>query len=239
MTSSNPSNERDIRFTVSSALLKELGERLVGRPAVALAELIKNSYDADATKVEVHLGEDSLVISDNGQGMTENEFETFWMRIGSQHKREMAHSRKLKRPLTGSKGVGRLAVQFLAHCVQVSTKSADDDFLVATVDWDQAAQSDLLTQATAKMVKPGISVDFPANMNHGTIIKLTGLKQAWTEEEVKIVARQIWMLQPPIASEREQMRFVVEFTSDKPGLEKDFGKQIEAILDIWHARISG
>ncbi|MEI6128403.1 MAG: hypothetical protein WCQ99_17805, partial [Pseudomonadota bacterium] len=36
-------------FSVDSMLLRELGERLVGRPHIALAELVKNSYDADAT----------------------------------------------------------------------------------------------------------------------------------------------------------------------------------------------
>jgi hypothetical protein len=44
---------KKLRFTVDSALLRELGERLVGQPHVALAELIKNSYDADASVVEV------------------------------------------------------------------------------------------------------------------------------------------------------------------------------------------
>ena len=43
----------DYKFTVDAELLRELGERLVGRPHIALAELIKNSYDADATKVEI------------------------------------------------------------------------------------------------------------------------------------------------------------------------------------------
>ena len=40
-------------FTIDAALLRELGERLVGKPHIALAELVKNSYDADATEVTI------------------------------------------------------------------------------------------------------------------------------------------------------------------------------------------
>jgi len=43
------------RFTVDAELLRELGERLVGRQYIALAELVKNSFDADASKVEIRL----------------------------------------------------------------------------------------------------------------------------------------------------------------------------------------
>ena len=56
-----------LNFTVDSALLRELGERLVGKPHIALAELVKNSYDADATKVIIRLLPDRIEILDNGQ----------------------------------------------------------------------------------------------------------------------------------------------------------------------------
>jgi DNA mismatch repair ATPase MutL len=72
-----------IRFTVDAALLRELGERLVGQPHVALAELIKNAYDADASSVEVRIESNRIEVSDNGHGMDLSEFKRFWMRIGS------------------------------------------------------------------------------------------------------------------------------------------------------------
>ena len=58
-------------FTVDAALLRELGERLIGRPYIALAELVKNSYDADATDCRIEFGDDSITVSDNGHGMSE------------------------------------------------------------------------------------------------------------------------------------------------------------------------
>ena len=50
---------------------------------------------------------DRIEISDDGHGMTFDEFKNFWMRIGTPHKRA-TQSRELKRPMTGSKGVGQI-----------------------------------------------------------------------------------------------------------------------------------
>ena len=62
-------------FTVDAALLKELGERLVGKPHIALAELVKNAYDADArelrvTFVDAESAGGSLLLIDDGNGMS-------------------------------------------------------------------------------------------------------------------------------------------------------------------------
>ena len=110
-----------IHFTVDSELLRELGERLVGRQYIALAELVKNSFDADATRVEIRIQDDSIKVSDNGHGMTEEDFASRWMRVGSTHKIHEMTSPLLKRRLTGSKGVGRLAVQFLASELELTS----------------------------------------------------------------------------------------------------------------------
>ena len=81
-------------FTVDAALLKELGERLVGQPHIALAELIKNSYDADANKVVVSIDDDSITVTDDGDGMSTDRFRDFWMRVGSPHKQAIDRTKK-------------------------------------------------------------------------------------------------------------------------------------------------
>ena len=147
-----------IYFTVDSELLRELGERLVGRQYIALAELVKNSFDADATKVEIRIQDDSIEVSDNGHGMTADDFASRWMRVGSTHKIQEKTSPILKRRLTGSKGVGRLAVQFLASELELSSVPDEKNSpvgssvqeLFAIVDWDTAVQAGELTQATAE-----------------------------------------------------------------------------------------
>ena len=128
-------------FTIDAELLRELGERLVGKPHIALAELIKNSYDADATEVTIKFAPNkrSIEVIDNGHGMTPDEFKNFWMRIGTTHKKEK-QSRDFGRIMTGSKGVGRLAVQFLANKLTIQTvpKNGNGEWLEAKINWDEA-----------------------------------------------------------------------------------------------------
>src|SRR5437588_6167495 len=102
------------KFVIDASLLRELGERLIGRPAIALGELVKNAFDADATTCRIDFGNDQIIVSDNGMGMSEGDFLRHWMRIGTTHKVDERLSPRLKRPLTGSKGIGRLSAQFLA-----------------------------------------------------------------------------------------------------------------------------
>src|SRR5438270_7901999 len=113
-------------FVVDAALLHELGERLIGRPAIALGELIKNAFDADATICRIEFGQDTIVVSDNGHGMADDEFRKHWMRIATTHKVGERSSRRFKRPLTGSKGIGRLSAQFLADQLILDSNPQDD-----------------------------------------------------------------------------------------------------------------
>ncbi len=68
-----------LNFTVDSKLLEELGQRLVAKPSIALAELVKNAYDADAHLVEIDFRpkDDLISVRDDGHGMTLEEFRDF------------------------------------------------------------------------------------------------------------------------------------------------------------------
>lgn len=131
-----------IAFQTEGRLLQELGERLVASPQVALVELIKNAYDADATRCQVILGEKDkvLVVEDDGQGMTFGQFETRWMRIATSNKVDSPRSRKFLRNLTGQKGIGRFAVRSLGGLLQLHSVAYDrgrgcKTRLTAEFDW--------------------------------------------------------------------------------------------------------
>ena len=245
---------QEIHFTVDAELLRELGERLVGRQYIALAELVKNSYDADATKVEIRIEDDSIEVSDNGHGMTYDDFANRWMRVGSTHKVAEMRSPEFKRPLTGSKGVGRLAVQFLARDLElISTPDqkrikpdSSPTELFALVDWDSAVQSGELTHATALYeVRDPKDTNFPLDRLHGTTVTLKRLKHEWNPEEFEALAREIWFLQPPFralsgfAEGQESSNFEVELHAIDPTVEAAFKEQMPRILDIYNSRIVG
>lgn len=235
-----------INFTVDAALLRELGERLVGQPHIALAELIKNSYDADATKVVIKFSGNNIEVLDNGHGMDFEEFRRFWMRIGSPHKQEQKVSRNFQRPVTGSKGVGRLAVQFLGNTLEMRTVSQKNEGseLEAYVNWDEAVHAGELTSAVAKYQKIPRATSFPDGGKHGTAITLSSLNQKWDSEEIVNLARAVWWLQPPFRSNpslrsEKQKEFTIELESPDPTAVKEFDTQMRAYLDIWYARLVG
>jgi len=130
-----------LRFTVESRLLRELGERLVKQPEVALVELIKNAYDADARTCYVRYNPpERISVIDDGHGMTLKEFTNGWMRIGTSLKEGEARSRVYDRVITGEKGIGRFAVRFLGTELDLRTVAYDVSrkmrtVLTATFHW--------------------------------------------------------------------------------------------------------
>jgi len=117
--------EATASFQTQGRLLQELGERLVAKADVALLELVKNSYDADASLCRVKFDGENIEIIDDGHGMTENEFLDNWMRIATSDKQRQRFSRRFRRRVTGSKGIGRFAVRFLGRRLRLETVAVD------------------------------------------------------------------------------------------------------------------
>ena len=227
-----------LTFSVDAALLAELGERLVGEPHIALGELIKNSYDADATHVRIVFTGDELVVEDDGHGMTFDEFDRLWMRVGSTHKYDQGTSRTLGRPLTGSKGVGRLAVQFLARRLTLYT-CAESEELEATVYWPDAARPGAeLVETTVLVTRREAQRRFVDAMS-GTRLVLGDLNHEWVSADFRHLAQEIWTLQPPFRSAGVSDDFEISLETGDPTVRAAFDSQLRAVLDIWTARLVG
>ena len=236
-------------FTIDAELLRELGERLVGKPHIALAELVKNSYDADATQVTIKFlpHRDRIEISDDGHGMSFDEFKNFWMRIGTTHKKEK-RSRDLGRLMTGSKGVGRLAVQFLANELIIRTVPADKNIkgLEARIDWKNAIETKPAETKELTEVEVVYRELDPKSLNtcktQGTSIILKQLKDEWTAKSIRDLASELWWLQPPLGAsplDNAKDRFSIHFQSAQQDYEKIFANQMNAVKSIWIARLVG
>ncbi len=142
-----------LHFEVDSHHLIELGERLVAKPSIALAELVKNSYDADATFVEIkfinvrNMG-GIIIVKDDGDGMSFNDIKTKWVRIGTDYKERNPISSKFKRTRTGRKGIGRFACRLLSEKLILTSVSGNDEKLQVTVvfDWGKLKPGQLVEE---------------------------------------------------------------------------------------------
>ena len=132
-----------VNFEVDSALLSELGERLVGSVQVALMELVKNSYDADATEVTISINRVACGvetrIDDNGVGMTFEQVKKYWMRIATTNKVVNYISAIYGRPKSGAKGIGRFSCRRLGGKLRLhttaETEGGDFETTEFVVDW--------------------------------------------------------------------------------------------------------
>ena len=242
---------QSLNFTIDSHLLQELGERLVGRHYIALAELVKNAFDADANHCEIYLYDDEIEVCDDGHGMTFTEFRDFWMRIGTTNKVKQQLSRDYGRPLTGSKGIGRLAVQFLAKNVEIITTSAlTNERVYAEVDWDEAIEAGDLTEAVAYYSVSNERETYASGSPIGTRIMLKTLNHDWRYDEddrhspVRSLAREVWMLQPPFADatqdeHRTPEAFSIDLLANDKRVEELFQDQLSKVLEVWDAKITG
>lgn len=163
-----------LTFSIEARLLRELGERLVRRPEIALVELIKNSYDADATECTVGVGANAFEVVDDGNGMTLDQFAAGWMRVGTSAKAAVPTSPRFHRPITGEKGIGRFSVRFLGD--QLSLETVADDLtrghrtrLTARFIWpDYDAAQDLGQVAVPYELEP-----VPEAIPTGTRLRIT------------------------------------------------------------------
>lgn len=231
-------------FTVDAALLKELGERLVGKPHIALAELVKNAYDADATKVRITFEDDAIEVVDNGDGMSKSEFKSFWMRVGTTHKQDTPITPLFNRKVSGSKGVGRLSVQFLGNSLKlwsVSRKNRSVAFR-AEVDWRLAQRAASLVKSGAKVFRSNAGGILPAGYEHGTRLRIEGLNQEWNADGLRNLARELWFLRPPkpLADDLEEKdSFDIELEGAAEEERSAFNTQLDKAFQSWIAEIRG
>ncbi|WP_294329162.1 ATP-binding protein, partial [uncultured Sphingomonas sp.] len=188
-----------IRFSVDAAHIQRLGEQLVSKQETALSELIKNAYDADATRVTLTFTGHAqaggvLRIEDNGTGMTEAIIRSSWMRISTNLKEDQPHSPVFGRTRAGRKGIGRFSVQRLGQRLDFTSKPAGEPVgYRVRFDWDEAfrpgvALSDVFSRIERFNKDPN---------DQGTTLEIVDLRDAWSPAAIERVWKAVVLLQAP------------------------------------------
>src|SRR5688500_7830520 len=113
-------------FEISLSVLNHLGRNLYRSFATVLGEAISNAWDADAKRVEIIVNKekDSFFIADDGVGMTADDFQKRFLRIGYSKRKGGQHVSAGGRPFIGRKGIGKLALLSCAETITVISKVA-------------------------------------------------------------------------------------------------------------------
>ncbi|WP_445365384.1 ATP-binding protein [Microbulbifer sp. ANSA001] len=229
-----------IPFKARAHLLKLLGDELIGDDRLAIFELVKNSYDADAIQVDVTLDLESadpkIVVRDyEGHGMDEDTILNKWMEIGTDSKRKKNRNRspKYKRMPLGEKGVGRLAVHKLGKDLTIHTRAKGHPEFRIKINWPSLIEeADYIEDTKVKVEELKVPEIFHSD-HTGTKIEIHDLNtKDWARGDIRRLKRLLTSLVSPFKS-------VSDFSVNLhiPGREKDLKDVLEAqdVLDraIW------
>lgn len=201
-------------FSVSARVALQLGRESISSSITAILELIKNSYDADAEQVRIRFHElgtqrATLVIEDDGLGMSQASLKESWMVLGTAGKSLNPKTGK-GRIVTGEKGLGRLGLDRLATGTKVQTKAKGATSATELdVDWTKYEAANTALEAVKHKLYTLQHLDFDPitgvkrQVKQGTRLILTGLKDTWNEETIGELRKEIGLLLSPFAGPKD------------------------------------
>lgn len=196
---------KKISFRPNARLILQLGDQLIRSESIAVLELIKNAYDACATKVTIHLsnldkpGFGEIVIEDDGMGMDFNILNDVWLRPGTTWKRDQiaagTYLNNCDRIPLGEKGIGRFGVHKLGEHIELITKTKSSKEAYLKINWSEFNTSNELSEIPIELFERDPTV-FKKTAS-GTKIIIRELRNVWTRGEVRELFRAVNSLNSP------------------------------------------
>lgn len=194
-------------FRPRARLMLLLGDQLIRDVGIALVELVKNAYDADADTCEVTLRavdqagpEASIVVEDDGVGMNLDTVLNVWLEPGTEHRKNQrargTRTRRYGRLPLGEKGVGRFAVHKLGRRVRLVTRKSRGPEVVVDIDWREFERARYLADVPIEVRER--SPEHFRGKRRGTRIEISDLRDSpWARTRVQTVHRAITSIRSP------------------------------------------
>jgi len=200
-----------LQFKVSSALKNIIGSDLINDDFIAVFELVKNSYDAHATEVEITFEKidtpnSKIIIKDNGKGMNSDDLVNKWLFVAYSAKKngteednyDFRDKIKVKRAYAGAKGIGRFSCDRLGTILYLETKKDEPNSNVEVLitDWEKFEGSISEEFVNISVIHDTIEKS-NYNIEHGTILEITNLRSDWDREKLLKLKRALAKLINP------------------------------------------
>jgi signal transduction histidine kinase len=257
----NDSNELKALLRPRARIMRTLGRDLISNESVAVIELVKNAYDADASRVLIRFvgdlkpGSGQIEVIDNGHGMNLATITTVWLEPATVSKKTHRLSEKLRRRYLGEKGIGRFASARLAEELEVfSRREGDWQEAYAYFDWRQFDNDEryldevqILTETRHPLAiapKGATSLlwthdESPSerDLGHGTVLRMSHLRTSWGGRELTELTRGLSRLMAPGETGSGDFEIFLELPEEL----SQFSKKIEppAVLDYPHYIVRG
>ena len=224
-------------FRVSTRLKDLIGRDLITNNSVALFELVKNSFDAHATRVVLLFEQDRLVVADNGKGMSRDDILNKWLFVAYSAKREGTEDQdyrsriKLRsRAFAGDKGVGRFSCDRLGRQLSLASRASRHPVQIVRIDWTKY-EEEATREFREVLVDVHDAVDFPRRVpslrsRTGTVLDITDLRHNWTRSDLLSLRKGLEKLISPFG--HDDTKFQIELLA--PLEESTDQRQIERNL---------
>jgi len=203
------------KFRVRVRLLEQLGEQLIKNESIALIELVKNAYDADASEVNVIMKEvdnpanGQITIEDDGCGMDMDIIKNVWLEAGTDFKSTIDQTPIYHRHPLGEKGIGRFAVHKLGNKIELVSKQSNKKEIYFSINWNKIEQYKYIEEIPINLVEREPEI-FKENKT-GTHIIITSLKNKWDRGSIRDLYRSIIAFNNPFSP---SSNFRVNFNID-------------------------
>ena len=226
-----------LNFRVSAELKNILGRDLITSPDIAILELVKNSYDAHASKVEITFDDDYLCIADNGKGMSKSDLIDKWLFVAYSAKsdgtEDKSYRSKFKRHYAGAKGIGRMSCDRLARHLKLTTRSSEENKTeILYVDWS-VFENDKLTEFDTIDIPHETTNEipcFPWDFHTGTILEFSNLHLQWSREDILRLKKSLEKMINPFSGTDDD--FQIEIIAPKM-------KEEDEKADSSHEQVNG
>jgi signal transduction histidine kinase len=235
--------KKELQFKISSALKDIIGKDLITDDFIAVFELVKNSFDAYATRVDItfeNINTDKarIIIKDNGKGMNYDDLVNKWLFVAYSAKKEGTEDESfdyrdsiyVNRPFAGAKGIGRFSCDRLGKTLLLETtkreKNAKTEVLLT--EWEKF-ESNLQTEFVDISV---IHETIPAskhNIKHGTILIIEDLRSNWNRKKYKKLKDSLAKLINPNKGRGEQDFKIFLHVPDELDEDKKVAEDYERI----------
>lgn len=214
---------RELHFDVSTGLKTVLGSELITDDEVAIFELVKNSFDAEATQVDLFFGKERIVIADNGVGMSFDDIENKWLFVAYSSKRlsnrtgDFRDGIAERRHYAGSKGIGRFSSDRLGRSITLQTRTQSDHPLEVhsvAVDWslfdvDHHKRFDSVGVTYTIQPDGFVVPDIIGPLSNGTVITIENLLCNWDRDKILKLKSGLAKLINPFGAESDGFRIVI------------------------------
>lgn len=237
--------EEELEFKVSSGLKNIIGRDLITDDFIAVFELVKNSYDANAKDVVIEFQDDKIVISDNGDGMSIDDLKNKWLFVAYSAKKQETGKNfrdkiQKRRHFAGAKGIGRFSADRLGEDLKMITKTIESNFAEQViVNWRNFNDQTKLFESVKVPHKRLDKSDylFPNNSPCGTILEISGI-HGWDRAKIINLKHSLEKLINPFSDSTDFSIRIVSYGE----IERDKNEKIErfkvnglvknAVLDI-------